>query len=58
MKEIYIEIKNGTIQSVYSKENMIVNIIDWDRAYCSDDEEENCKELMKEVKKNKLKDIL
>ena len=58
MKDIYIEIKNGIVQSVYSNENMIVNIIDWDNAHGSDDETENCEMLMKEVKKNKMKDIL
>ncbi len=58
MKEIYIEIKDGIVQSVYAKENMFVNVIDWDNAYGSDDETENCKTLMKEVKKNKMKDIL
>lgn len=57
MKEIYIEIENGVVQAVYSKENIIVNLIDWDRAYSSEDEEENCKELMREVKKQKLKNI-
>lgn len=31
MKEIYIEIEDGIVQSVYSDENMIVNIIDHDR---------------------------
>ena len=58
MKDIYIEIKNGVVQSVYSDENMVVNIIDWDNAYCYDDEMENCETLIKEVKKKKLKDIL
>lgn len=58
MQEIYIEIKNGLIQSVYSKEDMIVNIIDWDRAYSSDDEREVCEMLMRKVKKNEIKNIL
>ncbi len=58
MEEIYIEIKNGIIQSVYSKEDMIVNIIDWDKAYCSDDETEVCEMLMRKVKRNEIKNIL
>lgn len=58
MQEIYIEIKNGLIQSVYSKEDMIVNIIDWDNAYGSDDEREVCEMLMRKVKKNEIKNIL
>lgn len=58
MQEIYIEIKNGIIQSVYSKEDMIVNVIDWDSAYGSDDETEVCEILMRKVKNNKLKNIL
>jgi hypothetical protein len=58
MREIYIEIKNGIVQSVYSKEDMIVNIIDWDSAYGSDDETEVCEMLMRKVKKNKIKNIL
>ena len=58
MQEIYIEIKNGIIQSVYSKEDMIVNIIDWDSAYGSDDKTEVCEILMRKVKNNKMKNIL
>lgn len=58
MQEIYIEIKNGIIQSVYSKEDMIVNVIDWDSAYGSDDETEVCEILMRKVKNNKMKNIL
>lgn len=57
MKEIYIEIEGGVVQAVYAKEDMEVNIIDWDNAYSSEDEEENCNELMKEVRKKKLKAI-
>ena len=55
MQEIYIEIKNGIIQSVYSKEDMIVNVIDWDSAYGSDDETEVCEILMRKVKNMNLK---
>ena len=58
MLNIYIEVENGIIQSVYSEEDMIVNIIDWDNAYGSEDEEENCEELMKEVRDRNLKNIL
>lgn len=57
MQEIFIEIKNGIIQSVYSKEDIIVNIIDWDSAYCSDDEREVCEMLTRKVKRNKIKNI-
>lgn len=58
MQEIYIEIKNGIVQSVYSKEDIIVNIIDWDSAYGSDDKTEVCEILMRKVKNNKMKNIL
>ena len=58
MQEIFIEIKNGLIQAVYSKEDMIVNIIDWDRAYCSEDDTEVCETLMRIVKKNEIRNIL
>ena len=53
MTNIVIEIKGGLVQSVYSdKKDVEIRVVDWDNAYCSEDEAERCEQIIEQIHKD------